>query len=53
MKMNQYTGFELGGYDRDVSSDFNFLNIPLLGMHITQFLKKKEHTELLLKMIQI
>ena len=22
MKMNQYTGFELGGYDRDVSSDF-------------------------------
>jgi len=20
MKMNQYTGFELGGYDRDVSS---------------------------------
>ena len=22
MKMNQYTGFEVNGYDRDVSSDF-------------------------------
>jgi len=52
MKMNQYTGFELGGYDRDVSSDFGTFEYSA-PRNAHDSVKKKEHTELLLMMIQI
>ena len=51
--MTEYTGFESNGYDRDVSSDFEFFEYSAPKNASTQFLRGKEHIEQLLKMIQI
>jgi hypothetical protein len=51
--MTEYTGFESNGYDRDVSSDFEFFEYSAPRNAHDSVLKEKEHIEQLLKMIQI
>jgi hypothetical protein len=51
--MAEYTGFEVKGYDRDVSSDFESFEYSAPRNAHDAVFKREKHTEQLLKKIQI